>query len=330
MIKILQGNCLEVMKELPDESVDSCITSPPYWNLRSYCDDKSPEKKYELGREKIPEEYVAKMVGVFREVRRVLKSTGSCWLNLGDSFFSGGKKGKLKSKDLVGIPWATAFALRDDGWYFRSDIIWNKKNCLPESCNDRPTRSHEYIFLLTKSPNYYYDNESIKEEAIYGLHSKEHRPPGIVRDRLYEYDSKETKLRGRVVNKTENGITIRHPKGKYGDSQQSPKTLVDMRNKRSVWTVATTPYPGSHSATFSIELITPCVLAGCPRGGTIIDPFGGSGTTGVAADMYGRNAILIELNPEYIKLIENRIKNIPPPNVREKKKLIETYSLFDE
>ena len=213
----------------------------------------------------------------------------------------------LKNKDLIGIPWMLAFALRADGWYLRQDIIWHKPNPMPESVKDRCTKAHEYIFLFSKKPQYYFDNEAIKEPAIYGLNSKEKRPPGIVRDRLYGYDSKEAELRGRVVTQTANGVTIRHPNGKHGDKQQSPKTLVDMRNKRDVWVVTTKPYKGAHFATFPPPLIEPCILAGSRVNDIVLDPFMGSGTTAMVAKQHGRRYIGCELNEDYRELQDKRL-----------------------
>lgn len=326
---ILCGDALLELRKIPSESIDSIITSPPYWGLRDYGIEG------QIGLEKTPEEYVAKMVEVFREVKRVLKKEGTVWLNLGDSYAGSGKgqfsdgehdpkKNKtdgmklengivpkgLKPKDLVGIPWRVAFALQAEGWYLRQDIIWHKPNPLPESVTDRCTKSHEYIFLLARSQNYYFDNEAIKEKAIYGLNSEDHRPPGIVRDRLYGYKSKEAKLRGRVVNETDNGITIRHPQGKHGNKQQSPKTLVDYRNKRSVWTVTTKPFKEAHFATFPEKLIEPMIQAGCPEKGIVLDCFMGAGTTAIAAKKLGRNFIGVEINPEYIKIAKSRLRAI--------------------
>ena len=321
--KIYQGDALEVLKTLPDESIDCVITSPPYWGLRDYGVDG------QIGLEKTPEEYVAKMIEVFKECKRVLKKEGTLWLNLGDSYASTGKEGGdidkdngmdiergrgrlnkhsiIKPKDLVGIPWRVAFALQADGWYLRQDIIWHKPNPMPESVTDRCTKSHEYIFLLAKNHKYYFDAEAIKEKAAYGLNSEDHRPPGIVRDRMYGYDSKENELRGRKVSQTKNGVTIRHPEGKHGNAQQSPKTLVDYRNKRSVWTVTTKPYADAHFATFPKDLISPMILAGCPEKGIVLDPFMGSGTTAYVARLLGRHYVGIELNPKYIKLAEERL-----------------------
>lgn len=288
---IINWNCLEVLPTLPDESVNCCITSPPYWGLRDY------GHKEQIGLENTPEEYVAKLVEVFREVRRVLKPEGTLWLNLGDSYARNGgensgcnrellhlegkqkrmlsipKGSGLKPKDLVGIPWRVAFALQADGWYLRQDIIWHKPNPMPESVTDRCTKGHEYIFLLAKSQKYYYDSNAIKEPATYA-----------------GYDIGVSK------NISPNGITDFSNRTKYSD-----------RNKRSVWTVTTKPFPEAHFATFPEELIRPMVLAGCPEGGVILDPFFGAGTTGVVAVKNNRKYIGIELNPEYIKIAEKRI-----------------------
>lgn len=348
--EIKQGDCLEVLKTLSSESVNCCITSPPYWGLRDYgtgewiggdgnCSHKRDSKQSELtqtghrnldgavgdgiykdkckrcgaerkdrqiGLELTPESYVQKMVDVFREVRRVLMGDGTLWLNLGDSY-SGSGKGPagnlggdekhleekhtkiipegLKQKDLVGIPWRVAFALQADGWYLRQDIIWHKPNPMPESVTDRCTKAHEYIFLMSKNPNYYFDNKAIQEPCT----TQEGRPSAIVRDRVYGYNSKQAAL-GRA---------------RGGEETPEPST----RNKRSVWSVNVKPYKEAHFATFPKELIEPCVLAGCPKDGTILDPFGGSGTTAEVAIENGRNALLIELNPEYIELAKIRISN---------------------
>jgi len=272
-INILQGNCIETLQKLDDKSINTCITSPPYWGLRNYNDEEK-----QLGMEDTPEEFVDNLVKVFREVKRVLRDDGTVWLNLGDSYamssirggnkkFSGNvgahnhyeksiKKGKrkipngLKPKDLIGIPWRVALALQQDGWYLRQDIIWHKPNPMPESVKDRCTKAHEYIFLLSKSQKYYFDNEAIKENVVEGI-------------------------------------------GK--------------RNKRSVWTITTKPFKGAHFATFPMDLIEPCVLAGCPEDGVVLDPFAGSGTTGIVAVNHNRNAVLCELNQEYIEIAKNRI-----------------------
>jgi DNA modification methylase len=276
---IIQGNCLDELKKLPDESVDCCVTSPPYWGLRDY------GVGGQFGLEKTPEEYVKNMVEVFREVKRVLKKEGTLWLNLGDSYNSHSTRGKLnlKDKDLVGIPWSVAFALRADGWYLRQDIIWHKPNPMPESVTDRCTKSHEYIFLLAKSQKYYFDNEAIREEP------KPHilkRKDGMMS--AYKCNAK------RISNPETTSKFYPELKG---------------ANKRSVWTVTTKPFKEAHFATFPEDLILPCVLAGCPKGGVILDPFFGAGTTGVVAKKNNRDYIGLELNPEYVKLAEKRINN---------------------
>ncbi len=344
-VTYLLGNSLDKLKELEAGSVYTCVTSPPYWGLRDYgtatweggevkC-EHNPQRPdggqrsdralplgrggvyrdtcakcgairvdSQLGLERTPEEYVAHLVQVFREVKRVLRTDGTLWLNLGDSYNGSGPTGSLngiqgtnegshkkqytsykalKPKDLIGIPWRVAFALQADGWYLRSDIIWHKPNPMPESVTDRPTKSHEYIFLLSKSSTYYYDYDAVREPSM-GL------------------------------GKTK----IRFGGNKYGDSDD-PKYATKSgneyedsgwRNKRTVWTVNTKPYSGAHFATFPKELIEPCVLAGCPVGGTVLDPFGGSGTVAEVAVEHGRNAILIELNPEYQVLQKERLSKV--------------------
>ena len=294
MIEILAGDCRETLKTLADQSINTCITSPPYWGLRDYGEDE------QLGLEDTPEDYVANLVQVFREVKRVLRDDGTVWLNLGDSYasnqsssdrvtgyssFQASNKGKfggrqvvpptLKAKDLVGIPWRVAFALQQDGWYLRQDIIWHKPNPMPESVTDRCTKAHEYIFLLSKNAKYYYDHEAIKEDAKF--------PDG-----------------------PNTPSSIKAVEGVYSANLQKIGAN-DKRNKRSVWTVTTKPYKEAHFATFPMDLIEPCVLAGCPEGGTVLDPFGGSGTTGQIADGHNRNAILCELNPEYIEISKKRL-----------------------
>jgi site-specific DNA-methyltransferase (adenine-specific) len=266
-IKILEGDCLQTLSSLEEKSVNTCVTSPPYFGLRNYGNDK------QIGLEETPNEFVNKLVDVFREVKRVLRNDGTLWLNLGDSYcgvngyarasekfqrkgrndapannrsLSALHKAKIKTKDLIGIPWRVAFALQADGWYFRQDIIWHKPNPMPESVQDRCTKAHEYIFLLSKSAKYYYDNEVIK----------------------------------------------------YGPENS---------NKRSVWSIPVASYSEAHFATYPPELIKPCILAGCPEGGTVLDPFGGSGTTAQVANNLNRNAILCELNPEYVDIAKGRL-----------------------
>ena len=294
---IIQGDVREVLKTLPDKSIHCCVTSPPYYGLRDY------GVEGQFGLEVTPAEYVGRMVEVFREVKRVLRDDGTLWLNLGDSYamkFGGGKGRKsgttkaavdeiekppreipsgLKPKDLVGIPWMVAFALRADGWYLRQDIIWHKPNAMPESVTDRPTKAHEYIFLLSKSQRYYYDFEIIKE-------------PTITRDNSYR-DRGDSKLNNTPGRTRMGGLKTNN---------------YEMRNKRSVWTVPTKPFSEAHFAVFPPALIEPCILAGCPKNGIVLDPFMGSGTTGMVAAMYQRNFIGFELNPEYCKIADKRIE----------------------
>lgn len=301
---ILHGDALTILKTLPDESVNCCVTSPPYYGLRDYGVDG------QIGLEKTPEEYVAKMVEVFREVRRVLRRDGTLWLNLGDSYGAasnrngigsadpkwGGentkriaKHGKidiqtgLKPKNLIGIPWRVAFALQSDGWYLRQDIIWHKPNPMPESLTDRCTKAHEYVFLLAKSAKYYFDGEAIKEPTTTN--------DDLVRDR------DTTKLNNVPGRTRMAGLQTNN---------------YNLRNKRSVWTVTTKPFKEAHFATFPPDLIIPCVLAGCPEGGTVLDPFFGAGTTGLVASRLNRNYIGIELNEQYCKMAERRIEGDAP------------------
>ena len=262
--KIYQGDCIEILKDMPDESIDCVVTSPPYWGLRDY------GKGEQLGLEETPEEFVANLVKVFSEVKRVLKKEGSVWLNLGDTYYN---------KSLAGIPFRVAFALQSDGLYLRQDIIWHKPNPMPESVQDRCTKSHEYIFLLTKSPKYFYDIDAIREIS-------------------------------EGLGKT----NIRFGGNKYGDSDdkhhqtKSGNKYIDsgFRNKRSVWKITTKPYKEAHFATFPMELPITCIKAGCPEGGIVLDPFFGSGTTGLAAQELSRHWVGIELNPEYIEIAKRR------------------------
>ena len=304
MNKIFNGDCIHALKKMDAGIINTCVTSPPYFGLRDY------GHSGQIGLEDTPEMFVQKLVEVFREVKRVLRDDGTLWLNLGDSYNGSGSnhqphhkndsgfqgvigaekhKGKgvridsLKPKDLIGIPWMVAFALRSDGWYLRQDIIWHKPNPMPESVTDRCTKSHEYIFLLSKSPRYYFDNEAIKEDSVYfGKDSRSGE--GNIR-----YEGK----------RTENNTSL---------GQQSFVTINEKKNKRSVWTVTTKPFKGAHFATFPHDLITPCIKAGCPDGGIVLDPFNGSGTTGQVAMELGFNYYGIELNPEYIEVTKQRYK----------------------
>lgn len=304
--KIYQGNCIDVLKTFEDNSVNCCITSPPYYGLRDY------GVEGQVGNENSPEEYVQKLVDIFIEVKRVLKDDGTLWLNLGDGWAgsnqaSGTKnpsqkqisnhgtnymtdkshKSKLskvkncKPKDLIGIPWMVAFALRQSGWYLRQDIIWAKGNPMPESVRDRCTKSHEYIFLLSKSRKYYFDNEAIKEPAV-------------------------TSPKPR--NKNAEGYQADYTKGDRFSEGERVYGADGLRNKRDVWFVNTKPCKEAHFATFPDTLIEPCILAGCPVGGIALDPFMGSGTTGKVAKRNGRNYVGIELNPDYIEISDRKIK----------------------
>lgn len=274
------GDCLEVLRTMPDGFAQACVTSPPYWGLRDYGHDG------QLGLEETHEEYVAKMVEIFAEVRRVLRDDGTLWMNLGDSYAAsqrttGSMPAGLKPKDLCGIPWRVAFALQADGWYLRSDIIWHKPNPMPESVTDRPTKAHEYVFLMSKSARYYYDAGAIKVPAKHAGESSARKTSGM-REQADDPVRHRTRPSGRVCG---------YP---------------DERNKRTVWTVPTAPYGGAHFACYPPDLIKPCILAGCPPGGIVLDPFFGSGTTGMVAESLGRDWFGIELNPEYETLIKQR------------------------
>lgn len=298
---VMVGDCLAALSTIPDRSVNCCVTSPPYYGLRDYGVDG------QIGLEESPDAYVARLVEVFREVRRVLTDDGTLWLNIGDSYSRDPRKGQhkpghsgmqayiydhgngrasstligdgLKEKDLIGIPWMLAFALRADGWYLRQDIIWNKPNPMPESVTDRCTKAHEYLFLLSKSERYFYDHIAIKEPAV----------------------------KGHARSTFNTGKTAEHQLNRSSDKERVED---GMRNRRSVWTVTPKPYKGAHFAVYPPELIEPCILAGCPEGGTVLDPFGGSGTTGGVALKHGRNAVLCELNGDYAALMPARIEAI--------------------
>jgi DNA modification methylase len=314
---IIEGDCIKGMRTLPDCCIQTCITSPPYFGLRDY------GKEEQIGQEETPDRYVAKMVEVFREVRRILREDGTVWLNLGDSYArQGGTKGKprhwdgreadamkdmatfrnladeigLKPKDMVGIPWRVALALQSDGWYLRQDIIWNKPNPMPEAVTDRCTKAHEYIFLLSKNQRYYFDNEVIREPSV-----------------------TPTDGRGSWEERKKDGHPMRYGMANRGDGFKMPSISAPNggRNKRSVWTVTTKPFRGAHFATFPKDLIEPCVLAGCPEGGTVLDPFTGSGTTCVVALKNNRRFVGTELNPDYIKIARTRIADEAPMSLME-------------
>lgn len=303
-----QGDSLEILRTLEAESIHCCVTSPPYLWLRDY----GPEGQ--IGLEATPEAYVERMVEVFREVRRVLRKDGTCWINIGDTYCTSGKGGAgpaqsicsnmrdlpkrhpghedhsatgLKPKDLIGVPWLLALALRRDGWYLRSEIIWHKSNAMPESVIDRPTKAHETIFFLTKSPRYYYDQEAIREPVQVSTRERYRNPVRGV-EAKQPHDPRVSRVRDRTREKAE-------------------QQLQRGRNKRSVWTCAVSGYRGAHFATYPPELITPCVLSGCPENGIVLDPFSGTGTTGEVALRYGRSYVGIELNPQYIELSRRRL-----------------------
>lgn len=360
---LYNGEVLDILRLLPDESVNCCVTSPPYWGLRDYgtaewvggdaeCDHKhhyarndggrenvngfhgsssadsnkgainykdtcpkcgAIRKDQQLGLERTPEEYVARMVEIFREVRRVLRKDGTLWLNLGDSYngsggaggdynaggikegqpkYNGRNTGSLKPKDLVGIPWRVAFALQADGWYLRQDIIWHKPNPMPESVTDRCTKSHEYVFLMSKSAKYYYDNDAIKEQANYDGR----------KDEVMKGSAKYANGYFPTDVNTQTIAVHGHERWKHKDDEGNR-----LRNKRSVWTVTTKPFKEAHFATFPRDLIRPMIQAGCPQNGTVLDPFMGSGTTAVEAIYQGKRYIGIDLNPDYCAMAAKRI-----------------------
>jgi DNA modification methylase len=340
--KIIQGDALEVLRSMPDELVQCVVTSPPYWGLRDYGIDG------QLGLEKKPEEYVEKMVAIFQQVKRVLKKDGTVWLNLGDSYcgsqsnagavinpdslsYKGGQRlgmptGKsvraevkgLKPKDLVGIPWRVTFALQADGWYLRSDIIWSKPNPMPESVTDRPTKAHEYIFLLSKNAKYYYDAEAIKEPASHNTNERVARggKKRLPTDKISGTRPKTPKAQSVPTGwNTGDGrhdtIKGRYPKNKNNSSFDAAMAVMpDKRNKRSVWSVNPQAFPEAHFATFPEKLIKPCILAGSREKDIVLDPFIGSGTTALVARNLNRKYLGIELNPEYIKISEKRLQQL--------------------
>lgn len=361
-VKIINADVLEGLKRIADGSVQCVVTSPPYWGLRDYGVDG------QIGLEATPAAFVARMVEVFREVRRVLRKDGTCWVNLGDSYATGTRSARgattiqgdhvpagwagrsqsvrcgtphgIKTKDLVGIPWRVAFALQDDGWWLRQDIIWHKPNPMPESVTDRCTKAHEYVFLLTKAERYFYDAEAVKEKATYpdGPNSPESITSpygqGFTRNAIGAkgnangfrggaYCNGSTFENGEGGKRTSRGNRKAGNKShKYVDQYEAEdgeqhrtkaglmkvaETEWASRNKRSVWTIATAPFSEAHFATFPPELPEICIKAGSKPGDTILDPFGGAGTTALVADRLQRNAILIELNPEYAAIAERRI-----------------------
>ena len=307
---ILCGDALETLKNFPDESISCCITSPPYYGLRDY------HKEGQIGREATVEEYLERLVQIFREVRRVLKKDGTCFLVMGDSYAGTGSKGEqndpkypkgrngqkssitqnisgYKSKDLMGIPWRLALLLREDGWYLRSDIICHKENAMPEACRDRPSRSYEHVFLISKSPKYYYDYDAMAEPM------KEISKKRYVRGRRADnkYLREDAGIKVQKINEAR----------RYGEYKGD--NIPQFRNKRDIWTINTISFRGNHYAAFPPKLAEICMLAGCPKGGIVLDPFMGSGTVGLAAFLNNRNYIGIELNEEYVTLAKKRIES---------------------
>ena len=334
-VRILLGDCRERLRGLPDGMAQTCVTSPPYFGLRDYGVDG------QIGLEATPDAFVGAMVEVFREVRRVLRDDGTLWLNLGDSYANDGKWGGstggkhvsslhgdsgigrqkrmtgLKPKDLIGIPWRVAFALQADGWYLRQDIIWAKPNPMPESVRDRCTKSHEYIFLLSKGPRYYFDANAIAEglapASVARLaqdveaQARSQRVPGKTNGAMKAVGGKGNRKTFRGGGAYTQGQSFDNSARVENDSVGNAPNETGKRNKRSVWTVATQPFKEAHFATYPPELIEPCILAGSPRDGVVLDPFGGAGTTGLVADRLGRDAVLIELNPEYAEIARRRL-----------------------
>lgn len=327
--RVLIGDCIGSMRLMQDQSVHCCVTSPPYYGLRDYGVDG------QIGLEQTPEQFIQKLVEVFHEVKRVLRDDGVLWVNIGDSYAGSWKHGssdEWKSKDLMGIPWMLAFALRADGWYLRQDIIWNKPNAMPESVRDRCTKAHEYVFLLSKSPRYFYDHEAIKEPAnLTGKgNANTFRGGAYVNDGTFNNSeggnrtvSGNTRAKRDSFKREGSKREQTTPNQSYGThrSERDESTWdISLKNKRSVWTVATKGYKAAHFATFPPELIEPCILAGCPEGGVVFDPFGGSGTTAGVAIKHGRNAVLCELNAEYAELIPARIDSIVDAKPKQAKK----------
>jgi len=318
MTGIIQGDCLTVLKSLPDSSVQMCVTSPPYFGLRDYGVDG------QIGLEDTPQEYISRLVDVFHEVRRVLKDDGTLWVNIGDSYATRGDghaptntrnknghtakqiPGGYKPKDLIGIPWMLAFALRADGWFLRQDIIWHKPNPMPESVKDRCTKAHEYIFLLSKNVKYRYDAEAVLEPCT----------EGTVED---------LKRRKKLNNKGGGAGSYQTARPDLCRSRADYVRPDFKRNRRDVWTVPTKPYSGAHFATFPEALIEPCILAGSREGDLVLDPFNGAATTGVVCKRLKRDYLGIELNPEFIELSNERLEHVEQEMYME----LNQTSLFD-
>lgn len=311
---IYHGDCRTILPTLPANSVQCVVTSPPYWKLRKYSNDPR-----EIGQEETYQAYIAVLADVFRDVQRVLRNDGTLWLNLGDTYSASGRGGGGKQdtnkgslglppvnvedmapKNLIGIPWRVAFALQDDGWILRSEIIWSKPNAMPESVKDRPTRAHEYLFLFSKQGRYFYDNEAIKELAVDG----DPRPPRGSQETLS--NGKPHANNGRRDKQSESGLS-RYVG--FNERWEGREPLTH-RNARSVWSIATTPYADAHFATFPEALAERCIRAGSRAGDLVLDPFGGSGTVARVAERLGRSWALIELNQDYIELQERRTNGV--------------------
>ena len=307
--RILCGDALEMLRTLPDNSVHCCVTSPPYYALRDYGVDG------QIGREDTPAQYVARLTDVFSEVRRVLRPSGTLWLNIADTYAGKGNQGDsvdpkypngrtgqtvainrrvegCKAKDMIGIPWMLAFALRDSGWYLRSDIIWMKANPMPESCKDRPSRCYEHVFLPTKSRSYYYDAAAIAEPVAESTPMRMRRKFG------------KNKYSAGIPGQAHQHLNDYRPNG-YAEED-----IPLLRNKRDVWQINSVPYKGAHFAAYPPKLVETCLLAGCPQDGIVLDPFLGSGTTAAVAKQMGRHYIGIELNPDYCELAKQRIGGV--------------------
>lgn len=320
------GNSAETMAPWPDECVDCCVTSPPYYGLRDYGTDG------QIGLEPTPEEYISRLVEVFRQVRRVLKPSGTLWVNIGDSY-AGSNKGAwsnktaqkevyvpdpgdkvaripkgwagIKSKDLIGIPWMLAFALRADGWYLRQDIIWSKPNPMPESVTDRCCKSHEYIFLLSKSARYYFDADAIKQPA---KPSTLIRVASDVEHQAVSARRMKAVIGGRKRQRANEFLDSSDPMFRHNSYREYEYT--DRVNKRSVWEVATTPFNGAHFAVYPEALIVDCIKAGCPENGIVLDPFMGAGTTALVAKKLNRHFVGVELNPANVELSLKRTEGV--------------------
>ena len=336
------GDCLETLRTLPSDSVDCIVTSPPYWGLRDY------GVAGQIGQEPDFRDYLAKLVEVFEECRRVLKPSGTCWVNMGDGYSErGGKPGNnnlgqphtdsylrassigLKPKNLIGMPWRLALALQEAGWYLRSDIIWHKPNPMPESVRDRPTKAHEYLFLLTKSQRYYYDADAIRTELAessvvrlaQGVDSQNARVLGKTNETMKavkfggnkgcadnrKYSGNEWKPAHKNLEVKGQSVHSMHANRAAGLGE--PEQLKGA-NARKVWTIPTVGFKEAHFATFPPELPKRCILAGCPEGGTVLDPFAGSGTTLMVAKQLGRKWVGIELNPEYAEMARKRVEGV--------------------